>query len=349
MNKQQSLYEFGQNFLGPICSEYFFHISDYCRDNNIDYIGFLAREGYLFNRIYSRLVENKLLEKLPSGYINVSRTFLFRLGISNIFSLKHSLSHSFSGTFSQLLVMRYGFTLSQVEACFSPEELNSLIELPENQNDVQELLLSHSIELDKLLESTRTVYQDYLATTGVTQAKKPLFLDVGYSGTIQKLLSDFLGKDVHGLYFIATNPGEYNILNNNVTMKGVFKENVKMGGGYLMLDRSLFLEGLLTAPVGQFIDINKYANSPSYDFTFARKAYVQNNFHELNEVFNGAIDFVVQAFTHNVRYSNEEIELIFEQYATRRNLLPRATWPMFDVDDAISGNPNINPLTFFGL
>jgi hypothetical protein len=349
MNKQTSLYEFGQNFLGPICSEYFFHIKEYCEKHHIDYLGFLAREGYLFQLIYQRLQQVSLFPSIPSSYLYASRTFLFRLGLNDETSLNFSLDHAFDGSLRELMIRRYGLSESQLESIFNNAQLDEHWVLPEQKQKMKAVLLSHIDKLEKLIKQTRADYKSYIATTGLVKANQPLLLDVGYSGTIQKLLCNLFQQDSHALYFIATKRGKQKIKNNYVTMGGVFKTDVTMGGGYLMLDRSLFLEGLLTAPQGQFIDIHKQKGTNSYDFSFARKAYAQNQFYELNEIFNGAIDFVEETFLHNIRYSTAEIEMLFAQFVTKRNMLPKACWPMFDVDDAISGNPNINPLSFFGL
>ena len=349
MNKQTSLYEFGQNFLGPICSEYFFHVKEYIEKHDIDFVGFLAREGFLFRLIFERLQQDAFLPNISSSYLYTSRSFLFRLGIAEEVSLDLSLEHGFTGSLRQLLIRRFGLSESQISGVFDEQKLDENWTLPEQKSELTSLLLSQSTALSELIESKRMNYKTYMQRCGLPSAKNPLLLDVGYSGTIQKLLSVFLNQDTHGLYFIATKAGNQAVENNHVTMSGVFKTGVAMGDGYLMLDRSLFLEGLLTAPQGQFIDIHKRLNSDDFDFTFARKAYAQNNFHELSVIFDGVIDFVAEAFSNNVRYSNEEIEALFKQFATKRNMIPQVTWGLFDVDDAISGNPNVNPLSFFGL
>lgn len=136
---------------------------------------------------------------------------------------------------------------------------------------------------------------------------------------------------------------------HTATMECVFKDDVKMGGGHTLLDRSLFLECLLTAPQGQFIDIHQNAADGSFHFMFGRQAYVQTHFHELKVVLEGAQQAVVDAFKHNIRFTVDEIEMLYEQYVRKRNMLPHASWPLFDVDDAISGNANVDPLAFFGL
>ena len=131
----------------------------------------------------------------------------------------------------------------------------------------------------------------------------------------------------------------------------VFKNDVKMGDGYTMLDRSLLIESLLTSPNGQFVDIRRASehSQKRFDFYYGRAANAQRNIHDLEKILEGAADCVEYAFNHGVRYSTEEIESLFETFAYSRRQFPRATWVMFDVDDAISGHGNVNPLRLFGL
>ena len=66
-------------------------------------------------------------------------------------------------------------------------------------------------------------------------------------------------------------------------------------------------------------------------------------------ILQGAKDCVDYAFRHDVRYTVDEIESLFETFAYSRRQFPRAAWVLFDVDDAISGHGNVNPLRLFGL
>lgn len=349
MNKSTSLYEFGYNFLGPICSQYFVALDEYAANKNPTIIGFLAREGYLFEQIYRALLNKKLFKQYNAAYIYASRTFLFRICIGDRLTWRWSLGHGFEGSLQKLLIARFGFTLEQVNCIFSTEDLAKNVILPEKIKDVEALLESHLSQLSDLVNDSKTTYLSYLESLGLTSESRPLFLDVGYSGTIQKLLTHLLDINTLGLYFITTDKRNDSVNNRIATMECVFKNGVKMGGGYTMLDRSLFLECLLTSPNGQFVDIRKNSIEDSYNFMFGRHAYVQKQFHELKVVFEGAIDAVVDAFKYDIHFSVSEIEALYEQFARKRNMIPRAAWPLFDVDDAISGNGNVDPLSFFGL
>jgi hypothetical protein len=349
MNKNTSLYEFGYNFLGPICSEYFVALDQYAITRKPSSLGFLAREGYLFKEIYQALIDKGSIKSLSHAYIYASRTFLFRICIADRLTWQWSLGHGFEGSFQKLLIARFGFTLEQINDVFSDTELATQVSLPIQINVVEDLLHHHLAQLDDVVSDSRATYLCYLHSLGLTSDSTPLFLDIGYSGTIQKLLTHLLSANTLGLYFITTAKGEYEVNRHTATMECVFKDDVKMGAGHTMLDRSLFMECLLTSPNGQFIDIQQNVVDGSFHFMFGRQAYVQNNFHELKVVLEGAQQAVVDAFMHNVRFTVEEIEMLYEQYVRKRNMLPHASWPLFDVDDAISGNANVDPLSFFRL
>lgn len=349
MNKATSLKEFGYNFLGPICSEFFHHLNEHVQEHQVNLIGFLAREGFLFEKIYSRLSELNLIADVKREYVLASRSYLFRISIGDPFTWKWSLGHGFEGNLQKLLISRFGFTYEQVAALFSEKELLTEWDLPSQVTELENMLQPHLSELQDSVKLSRQTYIDYLESLGFTATSNTLLLDVGYSGTIQKLLTRLLKKDTSGLYFITTKSGEYEIEDNIASMHYVFKDGVKMGQGYKMLDRSLFLESLLTSPNGQFVDIYKNTVLGNFEFFYSRNAFTQQNIHELECIFDGAIQAVLEMFENGVRYSNSEIEALYERYTSKRNMLPSATWPLFDVDDAISGNGNVDPMIFFGL
>ncbi|ALS99244.1 hypothetical protein [Lacimicrobium alkaliphilum] len=351
MNKGVVLRDFGYNFLGPICSEYMASLVKYVREKETDKLVFLAREGYFFRKAYERLAGNGLIEPLPHIYLHASRTFLFRISIGDRLTWRWSLANKFSGTLRELLEGRFGFTSRQVEEIFSADELAVNWVLPYESEALQAHFSLHIDALKQSVQASRQVYLDYLQSLGLDSTKSLLMVDVGYAGTIQKLLTRLLETDTQGLYFIATRDGTQHIGGHQATMKGVYKTGVKMGDGYLMLDRSLFLESLLTSPDGQFVDISRaseFSASP-FHFVFGRTAYPQQHFHELTQIFEGAIEAVVHNLQQGIGFSAAEIERHYDTYVTRRDMFPRATWPLFDVDDAISGNGNVNPMRLFGL
>lgn len=356
-----ALKDFGYQFLGPMCTRYFeslkgvinAHKSDAKQNKKPLSLVFLAREGYFFKNAYEALVKQKMMPDIARCYLRVSRTFLFRICITDQATWDISLGHNYSGTLETLLTHRFGFSGNQARRLFSEDLLEKDIELPEDLDQVKALFEERLSLLNELTIDSRSDYIAYLRTQGMFEDNVPVMIDVGYSGTIQKLLTILLAKDTHGLYFMTTKGGEHTFGEATASMQPVFKDEVVMGEGYLMLDRSLFLESLLTSPNGQFLDI--YARHPAlglneqYQFVYGRESYTQTHFFELSTVHDGAIEAVLHNFSNNIHFSNQEIEDMYELYTSHRRMMPSSAYPLFDVDDAISGNGNVNPMSLFRL
>jgi len=347
MLKNISLNEFGYNFLGPFLSTYITSVCQKINQMPNDVKVFhLAREGYAIKQAFSIVDRNTT----SSEYLYVSRTFLFRITLDLESSWQFSVKHGFSGSMAEFFKARYAFTQQQLDSILSIEESEVEINLPEDYADVCELLNKKREVISNLISSTRNTYLEYLASINFTDSEiTPVVLDVGYSGTIQKLLTILTNRDVSGIYMITTQSGSEKINHNTAHIHHVFKTDVKMGGGYKVLDRSMFLEALLTAPNGQFVDIIKNKSNSEFHFCFGRRTYTQENFNDLDMLLSGALDCVKDCHTRGLTYSTTELETLFEAYVSQRNLLPRATWPLFVLDDAVSGQGNLNPLDFFGL
>ena len=358
-----ALKDFGYQFLGPMCTRYFESLKtliDTHEANNESEeaqapisLVFLAREGYFFKRAYDALVKQGFMPDIERCYLRVSRTFLFRICVTDSATWDISLGHKYKGTLETLLTHRFGFSGNQARYLFSEDLLEGDIELPLDLNSVKSLFEERLALLNELTIDSRTDYLSYLRGIGLFESNLPVMIDVGYSGTIQKLLTILLSKNTEGLYFMTTKGGEHSLGEATATMHPVFQDEVAMGEGYLMLDRSLFIESLLTSPNGQFLDI--YARHPAlelkepYQFVYGRESYTQTHFFELSTVHDGAIEAVLHNLLNNIHYSTEEIEDMYALYTGHRHMMPSSAYPLFDVDDAISGNGNVNPMSLFGL
>ena len=349
MLKNKSLEEFGYNFLGPILACYILEINRKIKllSQGEDVKVFhLAREGYAFEKAFNIVNSNNI----PSSYLNVSRTFLFRITSDMELSWQFSVKHDFEGTLEEFLHARFAFSKEQISLFLTEEKAKVPVKLPEDYESVCEVLKINKPKISKIIGPTRQTYLEYLQSLGFTDSDStPLVLDVGYSGTIQKLLTLLVEKDTRGIYMITTSSQQKSVGTNVAYIDHVFKTDVRMGSGYTMLDRSMFLEALLTAPNGQFVDIFKDVNSGSFHFCYGKRTYTQEHFYDLDIVLKGALSCVEHCLESNITYSVKELEQVFSAYVTQRNLLPKASWPLFVLDDAISGQGNLNPLTFFGL
>lgn len=346
MVESVSLKEFGFNFLGPLIHTYISHVQKFL-EQKPSKVYCLAREGYLLKE--SLLAVDS---KMPIEYLYASRTFLFRITLSNKESWEFSLGHGFEGTMGQFFIARFGFTLEQVCSFLDNEQFTQSVCLPDDRDKIEAVLNENLTEIEQLISQSRSTYLAYLESIGLTKetSSQSLFLDVGYSGTIQKLLSLLLKSDTNGFYFITTDSDKTKSGSYSAYQHYVYKDKVKMGSGYILLDRSMFIESLLTSPDGQFVDIISSPLKPdSFEFCFGKRNYTQHHFEKLSLVFDGTIEAVKHFSSNQIKFEVEEIEFLFEQYVSKRNLLPSAAWPLFEFDDAISGFGNVNSMQFFGL
>lgn len=345
-NTRQALREFGASFMGPA-------FLVYAKAVEAQGAGrvpvCLAREGWCFERLLTRLqAEGHLqLEHAPC-YLKVSRTLLFRANLGEAFLWPLALGNDFEGGMLDLMRKRFGLQMHEAFSVLPAELLQTHVKLPEQQDLVVQWLVPYLECLKALVAPTRQGVMAYLEALGLTQGPQLVMLDLGYSGTIQKLLTRMMERDTRGLYYVATKPGKSQQGTATAHLAGVFREGIGWGEGYQMLDRSLLFESLMTAPHGQVVDVREDSDG-GFEFCYGRQAATQRHFQDLQEVFDGAIEQVANWLESGVSFTPEEVEQMYENFATRQGAIPQCAWHLFFVDDDFSGNGILNPLALFNI
>lgn len=345
-NTRQALREFGASFMGPA-------FLVYAKAVEAQGAGrvpvCLAREGWCFERLLTQLQARNLVtfEHSPR-YLKVSRTLLFRANLGEAFLWPLALGNDFEGGMLDLMRKRFGLQMHEAFSVLPAELLQMHVKLPVQQDDVVTWLTPHLERLKALVAPTRQGVMAYLKALGLTDGAAPVMLDLGYSGTIQKLLTRMLQRETFGLYYVATKPGKSLQGGATANLAGVFREGVSWGDGYQMLDRSLLFESLMTAPHGQVVDVRQDSDG-GFEFCYGRQAATQRHFQDMQEVFDGAIEQVAEWLAAGVSFTPEEVEQMYENFATRQGAIPQCAWHLFFVDDDFSGNGILNPLVLFNI
>lgn len=342
-----SLQQLGATLVAPVIT--FFNEKLIKEINVQEPIFFLAREGYWFSRSYCEYCRaNEYVDN--SQYMLVSRAFLFKIGLTEPKTFPLSLNFKFEGSLYELMRSRFMLSDISLKQIFTDKQQQQVIKLPEDLNKVSTLLTQKQAKLKPVIEPSSIAYQQYLTSIGFFKVDTVNLVDLGYSGTIQTLLTILFKKNTKGHYLIASKPGEQIIEGQKVSMVGYLKEGVKMGGGYIPLDRSMFLESLLTAPVGQFQDIRlSPLPEKTFDIYYGRKVTSQHQFHLLEQVCQGAIKQMNQYVNGGVSFSEDEVETLYTTFVTKKGMLPKHSWPLFTIDDDIASEGTVNGLDFFGL
>jgi hypothetical protein len=342
----QALFEFGYSFLSPMLNHY---VRELVRRERGHKAVCLAREGWLLFKLLNHLSQCGLitLEHAPV-YLKVSRTVLLRSQLGEELGWELGLENKFEGTVLDLLIKRYGLKLYEAFNAVPAEVLGFPVSLPRDSDALKQWLTPHASKLKEVVASTRHALAAYLKKLDLSGGPCPMMLDLGYAGTIQKILTQLLDRDTAGLYFIATDSTDKNIGKNTASMAGVFKENVKWQDGYILLERSLLLESLMTAPHGSVIDL-RIRTDGDIDFFYGRSAAPQRFYQDLEAVLDGAIQGVEEGFRLNVEYTVAEIELLYTAFATPPSAIPLAVRHLFSIDDDFAGGGEITPMEIFGL
>ena len=348
MNSSEGLVAFGYRFMGPV-------LARYCEDvylnlmatNSHSRLFFLAREGYFLKDIveyYFRLKRYEL--PLQSKYLVVSRVFLFKILLIEIDNIHHTLNHSYSGSLANLLRCRYAFSGAEInyilEAIPELEDCAHLdIELPRDIEIVLRYLKQISSLMSDMLYQKHRSYLEYLSSIDYGGEEVHLF-DLGYSGTIQKLLTNITGVPSIGHYFVTTPQAQDT---HNCKFIGHLAANKVFNEGYALLDRSLYLEAILTAPQGQLIDI--CSDNTNTRFIYGKETAAQKNFFMLREVVRGAKEYCKDVVSNQGLLDHDEVAAYYKAFISNENNFPEAIKKVIEVDDSISGFGVINPLSVF--
>lgn len=233
--------DIGFSAFGPLFTTFIQWL--YKNTNNNQQLWFLAREGYLLQKMYNCYYVGEGKRNKAQVYFLASRRAVTVAGIRNIEDLKDTLSKQYIGYLDAFLYARLGIVL------FNEME-NIEVRIPEDLDKVMELLRPHYQQILKKCEAERKNYLSYVREIKEKYPKKqPIVIDVGYSGTIQYYLSKLMEERIDGYYLctLLTKPDKIGCLCNALYK---LDNDEKFYASKVNKDQ-LFLEALLKAPYGQ--------------------------------------------------------------------------------------------------
>ncbi|MES9993401.1 MAG: glycosyltransferase [Candidatus Thiodiazotropha sp.] len=202
-------YRYGRHQLGALFNIYMAGLIEAIRRDGIDKLFFVARDGYIFQQLYSHW---KGAEDPQSDYLYASRKTIMAASISEGMSLDQarmallnpkqqgllSILKTFglqSGEF-ELFAQRHGF--QEMDKPLRDHQDSRLRDFLEDQ-EVQAKIKSYGTQCRDYLER-------YLEQLGFFSHNAVAFVDIGWNGTIQKYLKSAFGHradfpKMHGYYF----------------------------------------------------------------------------------------------------------------------------------------------------
>lgn len=174
-NEITSLRLWAETFYVPIIVEYINLLKRALEERQYDGILFAARDGYLFNDIYSKLRKNKIINGPESIYILSSRRLSIGMGVQ---------------TQEDIRVINSFYGIKDKTA-----EFYHFWEIEENCIESEEKIIENSA-------LRREKYKKYLLSKGIDFSKKYLYCELDGHGTGCYFLSRLFVENLDSLYLI---------------------------------------------------------------------------------------------------------------------------------------------------
>lgn len=276
----RELSSFGYVFLGPLIYNYLAWLFSELRNNGYERILFLAREGYLLERLYTEIRTRLSLTGTPLAiYFKTSRRMASVASMKTMEDILDNLRDSFSGTVRELLLYRFGI---------NRDKENSQEIIVNSDPGIREIIKKYSAEILKNAETERRNYLRYMEDIGLKPESRLAIADIGLKGSIQYHLGKIFDARFDGFYVTAftgaSNP--YGIGNN---VKALYPEEAAGDGQTSrVFNYHILFESALAAPEGMYIKANgdgSFTNGPLFSN--------QKLFEKKKEIHEGIRSFIL--------------------------------------------------------
>lgn len=246
--KLDNPYQMGFTVFGPVFYAFIKWLDYVTPDDAI--LAFLAREGYLLQKVYKAVHEEVTSEEKENCYFLASRRAVTVASVSEKSDIFEILNRRYYGGVKNLFKSRLGLDIDVEDVELGYEKLDQeLIEY------FDEILTDSCEQYEKQFSDEREGYLSYVdETISLDKWDKVYLVDVGYSGTIQYFMSKLLSRSVNaaylGIYSADPLPQRRGCIMKQ--LYGVDSEFIKV-----IEQKQLFLESILSAPYGQLVSIEK--------------------------------------------------------------------------------------------
>lgn len=225
----------GGLFIAPLITEFMVWLEKELKSEAFDGILFSARDGYLLQKLYEKLI-NESGEKLPEGrYFLASRQLATFTGIQCDNDIIWLSLVKFNGSRKDLL--RYRF-------CLKEEDI--LEEVHGTDESVTDYVMRHRDGIYERVTELKENYLSYMKHLGLKEQGRYVFFDFVSSGTCQYYLGRIVPFELVGKYFCrSVNDDEKKLLEIDSLY---LNDGVEKADSYLYKNYR-YLETIMTSPM----------------------------------------------------------------------------------------------------
>ncbi len=253
----QNPYLFGYYFYGAFVFAFVRWILHSAREDGIEHLYFLSREGHLLQRVYDLLAAE--LPDAPRGkYTYVSRRSVSVPAIANTDQIKNLVAggYYFGGSLRNLFSTRLGLDISDLSRntleALGFKSVEEPIRLPEDRERIHRLVDLVSGRVLAVANQEHRHFERYLKDVGIFEDTRGAVVDLGYSGTVQREINKYPSCALSGYYAVTTDKAKAILAERDVFVKafqGSFVDPYKTK--LFTYTASLFYEMFLTTTEGQ--------------------------------------------------------------------------------------------------
>ncbi|WP_419729136.1 rhamnan synthesis F family protein [Lichenicola sp.] len=298
----------GAVLFGPLMVAFIGWLARHPTTRHLDRMLFVSREGYFLKRLYDAMRAASGRDDLPpSLYFHCSRRAALAAAQGVAFDPEPVLQGSgFNGSLAEFLLARLGFVSDAVSG-----DVDTMISLPRDTDLVRCMMQLLEEPIAAHGRRALQAFTAYATVNGMAPAEKPGFVDVGYSGTMQRAIQTALGRPLIGLYAGVSAAAQQVRLQGGHAF-GAFAQGdvASFTGGY-----GLMLEAFLTAPHGQVIGYDDSRSPPVPSFRTGGASQLQ--FAMLERLYQGVEDYALALVRD---YGPDLLDLPFSREAATTTL-----------------------------
>ncbi|QIO04562.1 HAD-IA family hydrolase [Acinetobacter shaoyimingii] len=296
-----SLDNFGYSIFGPILLGFTQWILKEAKNDQIDKLFFLARDGEIIYKA-SKIVGKFIDINSDMSYLYGSRRGLNVPALKNKDDLVRMLSVNFNPiNLNKLMEQRFGVhientPLEVIQRC-GLTSVNQVVNYKEHRENLIKFI--HHISDDILLNAKkeRENILKYYKNEGVYNTdKRNAIVDIGHNGTMQKSIMDLRkNSKINGYYFV-TYEGISNIISDKIFGKGCWFDAVSpKDKEHPYVKNILMFEMLFLNESGSFVKMDEKNGS----FTPIKLSTIgeEKRINAIKEIHKGALNFIEDFMT----------------------------------------------------
>ena len=233
--------DMGYSAFGPLFTVFSLWLNTVTTKDNV--LMFLAREGYIFEKLYNNVFEHNPDKKRRTVYFLSSRRAASVAAIRNEEDVRSILAQYYRGSLSNLLKSRLGIEMYS-------DMTDRQVAMADDLDSVMKSLSPHLEDIYARAEKERDAYKKYIADLDIRD--EGIVVDVGYSGTIQFYLAKLRENKQAGAYLCTSSNRKPEQLGCTCSsLYPIF--DISEESKNKIFRNQLFLEAVLKAPFGQLI------------------------------------------------------------------------------------------------